>query len=206
MRSLHRATALRGPEARLVGSPAGVKASRNQAVWTASWGGPGLSQTRETQGRKVEPRPTWSSEEPQRPGKAGNPDGPHALSTFCLFFSPAGSKSPRESPRSTGGSFKGEDGQRGRACPWAQSQGPIREQGRGGGEGRGGLTHLGTGRQARRGDLREAPQLSLSLGRGRGGKAKERGQPASTAWRERGQGPGWISPAIRDAKGGERRQ
>lgn len=64
----------------------------------------------------------------QAQGRQEAQDEHHLLSTFRPFFSPAGSKSFRVRPRSAGGSFKEEGGQRSKACPWAHSQGGVEKQ------------------------------------------------------------------------------
>lgn len=125
-------------------------------------------------------------------GRQETQDGQHVLPTFCLFFNWAGSKSPRMRSRSMGSSFKGEDGQRGRACLWAQSQG------RGGGEGRGCLHHPRGGREGP--PAWPSPALAGQVGVGKG-------TPLAQPVRESGQGPSCqvcISPEIRDDEGVDR--
>lgn len=118
-----------------------VKALGEGAVWMA--GGTGVSQTQGTLwGKAPLPRPMWNWEEVPRPREGRKPrmDNMSCPPSACSSGW-AGSKSPRMRSRSMVSSFKGQDGRRGRACLWAQSQG------RGGGEGRGCLYHPRGGRE-----------------------------------------------------------
>lgn len=124
-------------------------------------------------------------------GRQETQDGQHVLPSFCLFFNWAGSKSPRMRSRSMGSSFKGEDGQRGRACLWPRAK-----------------TEVGKRTEdvyTTPGEEEKAPSLAFTCaGRADG---VDKGTPPAQPVRESGQGPGCqvrISPEIRDDEGRDR--